>query len=280
MRRTSDLFINYMRFSKIFIAASVAVVLGSCAQNAITGRNQLALVSDAELSSMAKQEYQTFLSQNKVVSSGANKDAEMVKRVGQRLTAAITKYYAEKGLSKELEGYEWEYNLVDSKEVNAWCMPGGKIVVYTGLLPVTQNEAALAAVMGHEIAHALAKHGNERMSQTMVAQGLQVVGGVVTSGNAKVAGIFNNVYGPAAQVGVLLPNSRKQELEADRYGLIFSAMAGYNPQEAIALWERMEKAGGGQKPPEFLSTHPAEATRIQKLQALMPEALKYYKPMN
>jgi predicted Zn-dependent protease len=268
-----------MNISKVFLAASAALVFGSCAQNAITGRNQLALISDAELSSMATTEYQQFLSQNKVVSSGASKDAEMVRRIGQRLTTAINKYYAEKGLSKELEGYAWEYNLVDSKEVNAWCMPGGKIVVYTGLLPVTQNEAALAVVMGHEIAHALAKHGNERMSQTMVAQGLQVVGGVVTSGNAQVANIFNNVYGPAAQVGVLLPNSRKQELEADKYGLIFSALAGYNPQEAIPLWERMASAGGGQKPPEFLSTHPAEATRIEKLRAMMPEALKYYKPM-
>ncbi len=269
-----------MNISKGFLTASLAVLLTSCAQNAITGRNQLALISDAELSNMAQQEYQTFLSQNKVVSSSASKDAEMVRRVGQRLTAAINKYYAEKGLSKELEGYAWEYNLVDSKEVNAWCMPGGKIVVYTGLLPVSQNEAALAVVMGHEIAHALAKHGNERMSQTMVAQGLQVVGGVVTSGNAQISNIFNNVYGPAAQVGVLLPNSRKQELEADKYGLIFSALAGYNPQEAIPLWERMAAAGGGQKPPEFLSTHPAESTRIDKLRAMMPEALKYYKPMN
>ncbi|RYY31154.1 MAG: M48 family peptidase [Chitinophagaceae bacterium] len=269
-----------MNLSKVFITASLAFVFGSCAQNAITGRNQLALISDAELSNMAQQEYQTFLSQNKVVSSSASKDAEMVRRIGQRLTTAINKYYAEKGLSKELEGYKWEYNLVDSKEVNAWCMPGGKIVVYTGLLPISQNEAALAVVMGHEIAHALAKHGNERMSQTMVAQGLQVVGGVVTSGNAQISNIFNNVYGPAAQVGVLLPNSRKQELEADKYGLIFSALAGYNPQEAIPLWERMAAAGGDQKPPEFLSTHPAEATRIDKLRAMMPEALKYYKPMN
>ncbi|RYY63961.1 MAG: M48 family peptidase, partial [Chitinophagaceae bacterium] len=197
------------------------------------------------------------------------------------LTAAITKYYAGNAkVSQELSGYAWEYNLVDSKEVNAWCMPGGKIVVYTGILPITQNEAALAVVMGHEIAHALAKHGNERMSQTMVAQGIQVVGGVVTSTNSKVANIFNNVYGPAAQVGVLLPNSRKQELEADKLGLNFAAMAGYNPQEAIPLWERMAKAGGDSKPPEFLSTHPAESTRIQRLQQLMPEALKYYKPMN
>ena len=228
---------------------------------------------------MATTEYQQFLSQNKVISTSASKDAEMVRRVGQRLVAAINNYYSTKGLTKELEGYQWEYNLVDSKEVNAWCMPGGKIVVYTGILPVTKNEAALAAVMGHEITHALAHHGNERMSQQMVAQGVGVVGGVLTSGNAQVANIFNNVYGPGAQVGVLLPNSRKQELESDRYGLIFTAMAGYNPQEAIGLWERMKAMSEGNRPPEFLSTHPTEDTRIEKLKEMMPEAMKYYKPM-
>jgi predicted Zn-dependent protease len=269
-----------MNFKNLLTGLCSVFVFASCSENAITGRNQLSLISDQELANTAKQEYQTFLSQNKVVSASGNKDAEMVRRVGQRLTNAITRYYSEKGLSNELAGYSWEYNLVESNEVNAWCMPGGKIVVYTGLLPITQNEAALAAVMGHEIAHALAKHGKERMSQTMVAQGIEVVGGVLTSGNAKVNNIFKSVYAPGAQVAVLLPNSRKQELEADRYGLIFSAMAGYNPQEAIALWQRMEKASSGQKPPEFLSTHPAEATRIQQLQQLMPEALKYYKPMN
>lgn len=155
-------------------------------------------------------------------------------------------------------------------------MPGGKIVVYTGLLPMTQNEAALAVVMGHEISHALAHHGNERMSQQMVAQGIGIAGGVLTSSNQKTASIFNNIYGPTAQLGVLLPNSRKQELEADKYGLIFTAMAGYNPQEAIGLWQRMAQSGG-QKPPEFLSTHPSDETRIEKLKELMPEALKYYK---
>ncbi|HYC29599.1 MAG TPA: M48 family metallopeptidase, partial [Chitinophagaceae bacterium] len=168
---------------------------------------------------------------------------------------------------------------VSDNQINAWAMPGGKTVVYTGLLPVTQNEAALAVVMGHEIAHSLAHHGNERMSQVMVAQGVGAVGGVLTSGNAQVSNIFNNVFGPAAEVGVLLPNSRKQELEADKYGLIFTAMAGYNPQEAIPLWQRMQAASEGNKPPEFLSTHPNEETRIQRLQEFMPEALKYYKPV-
>lgn len=265
---------------KLLSIAALGLLFAACSQNSITGRKQLSILPESELRSMAQTEYQQFLSQNKVVSTSASKDAEMVRRVGQRLVNAINSYYSSKGLTEELAGYQWEYNLVDSKEVNAWCMPGGKIVVYTGLLPVTQNEAALAVVMGHEITHALAHHGNERMSQQMVAQGIGVVGGVLTSGNAQVSNIFNNIYGPGAQVGVLLPNSRKQELESDRYGLIFTAMAGYNPQEAIPLWERMKKMSEGNRPPEFLSTHPAEDTRIDKLKQMMPEALKYYKPMS
>jgi predicted Zn-dependent protease len=264
---------------KALIILSFTFALVACSRNSITGRNQLAILPESELRSMAAQEYQQFLTQNKVVSASSSKDAEMVRRVGTRLVTAINRYYSQKGLTKELEGYQWEYNLVDSKDINAWAMPGGKIVVYTGLLPVTQNEAALAVVLGHEITHALAHHGNERMSQALVAQGVGVVGGVLTSGNKQVSDIFNNVYGPGAQVGVLLPNSRKQELEADHYGLIFTAMAGYNPKEAIPLWERMKKLSEGNSPPEFLSTHPAEDTRIARLQELMPEALKYYKPM-
>ena len=254
------------------------IVMAACAKNSITGRNQLALLSESQLQEMAAQEYRAFLSQNRVVSPG-NRDAEMVKRVGQRLVNAINQYYSQKGLSQELQGFNWEFNLVENKEANAWAMPGGKTAVYTGLLPITQNEAALAVVVGHEIAHSLAKHGNERMSQAMVAQGIGVAGDVLTSNNERVNTIFGSVYGPAASIGVLLPNSRKQELEADRYGLIFTAMAGYNPQEAIPLWQRMEQASGGNRPPEFLSTHPSEENRIEKLRQLMPEALKYYKPM-
>lgn len=260
----------------------LSFAIASCTTNAITNRRQLSLLNESELQKMSVEQYSTFLGQNKVISaSGASKDAQnaaMVRRVGERLVAAINNYYTQKGLTQELQGYKWEYNLVESKEVNAWCMPGGKIVVYSGLLPITQNETALAIVLGHEITHALAHHGNERMSQQMIAQGLGVAGGVLTSGNSQATSIFNNVYGPSAQVGVLLPNSRKQELEADKYGLIFAAMAGYDPQQAIPFWERMAKAGGGQKPPEFLSTHPADETRIEKLKELMPEALTYYKP--
>ncbi len=264
------------RLFTYFFAASL-VIMG-CSKNAITGRNQLKLIPESQLQEMALTEYKTFLSQNKVVSSSGNKDAEMVRRVGSRIATAITNYYTQQGKGDVLKGYNWEFNLVDSKEVNAWCMPGGKVVVYTGLLPITQNEAALAVVLGHEITHAVAGHGNERMSQGLLAQGIQVAGDVLTSNNAKVNSIFNSVYAPGAQIGVLLPNSRKQEYEADHFGLIFCAMAGYNPREAIPFWQRMAQAGG-QKPPEFLATHPSDENRIAKLQSYMDEALKYYKPV-
>jgi predicted Zn-dependent protease len=240
----------------------------------------LSLVPEAEVQQMATSEYQTFLSQNKVVSTSASKDAEMVRRVGQRITNAITQFYTSQGKADILNGYQWEYNLVDSKEVNAWCMPGGKIVVYTGLLPITQNEAALAVVMGHEVTHALAQHGSERMSQGLLQQlGGAALSVALSSKTQETQNLFQQAYGLGSNVLGILPFSRKQEYEADQLGLNFTAMAGYNPQEAIALWQRMEKAGGGNRPPEFLSTHPAEGNRIARLQKQMPEAMKYYKPM-
>lgn len=261
--------------SKLSLFIIAIFTLISCSRNPITGRSQLSLVSESELRLTATQEYQKFLSESKVATSTSNKDLVMVKRVGNRIAKAITDYYNQQGKGNLLKDYAWEFNLVDSKDVNAWCMPGGKVVVYTGLLPVTQTETALAIVMGHEIAHAIAGHGRERISQAMMAQGLQQIGQTALSNDAKALNIFNNVYGPGAQLGVLLPNSRKQELEADKFGLIFAAMAGYNPEEAIPFWERMAKSGG-QKPPEFVSTHPSDETRIKKLQELMPEALQYY----
>ncbi|HRF27002.1 MAG TPA: M48 family metallopeptidase, partial [Ferruginibacter sp.] len=239
----------------------------------------LSLFPESTLQQEALSQYRTFLSQSKVLSTDNNRDAEMVRRVGSRIANAITSYYSAKGLSQELNGYNWEFNLVDNKEVNAWCMPGGKVVVYTGLLPITQNEAALAVVLGHEITHAVAHHGNERMSQVALAQGLQVAGDIFTQNNQKANSIFNNVFGPGASLGVLLPNSRKQEYEADRFGLVFAAMAGYNPREAVAFWQRMSQAGGGNKPPEFLATHPSDENRIAKINDHMEEALKYYKPV-
>src|SRR6187402_146750 len=218
---------------KIFTFLLVAFVFISCAENIVTGRKQLSLVSETELQSMAKEEYKTFLTANGVVNANTNKDAEMVRRVGSRIAAAIKTYYDSKGQASILEGYQWEFNLVDNKDVNAWCMPGGKVVVYTGLLAITQNEAALAVVMGHEITHAVAHHGNERMSQGELAKGLEIVGNLATANNAKYNSLFSNIFAPTAQVAVLLPNSRKQEYDADRFGIIFAAMSGYNPREAI-----------------------------------------------
>ncbi len=258
----------------------VVFLMVGCAKNQITGRSQLKLLPEKELQSMATQQYQQFLAENKVVSASVNKDAEMVRRVGTRIASAITRYLQEQGKSEILDGYKWEFNLIDNKEVNAWCMPGGKVVAYTGLLPVTQNEAALAVVMGHEIAHAIALHGNERMSQGLAQQ----LGGValsvaVANKSAETQNLFMTAYGIGSTVGGTLPFSRKQELEADQFGLRFAAMAGYNPQEAIPFWQRMAQAGGGQKPPEILSTHPSDATRINKMQQYVKEAMPYYKPI-
>ncbi len=266
-----------LRITSFFI---LCTFFTACSTNPLSGKSQLTLLPESELQTMATQEYQQFLSTNKVVSTSNNRDAEMVRRVGQRITSAVEKYYADKGLTDKLKGFKWEYNLVDDKAVNAWCMPGGKIVVYTGILPITQNEAALAAVVGHEVSHALLQHGNQRVSQGL----LQQLGGValsvaVANKPAETQNLFLGAYGVSTAVGVLLPFSRKHELEADRYGLIWTAMAGYNPQEAIGLWERMEQASKGQKPPEFLSTHPTEGRRIDQLKKYMPEALTYYKPM-
>ena len=264
---------------KIIILLVSLPLFIACNKNAVTGRNQLSLIPESQLQEMAVTQYKSFLSENKVVSTTTNKDAEMVVRVGTRIANAITGYYTKQGKADILKGYKWEFNLVDNKQVNAWCMPGGKVVVYTGLLPIAQNEAALAIVLGHEITHAVAQHGNERMSKEILAQGLGELANVATSGNQQVNNIFNTVYGPGSQLAYTLPNSRKEEYEADHYGLIFAAMAGYNPREAIPFWERMAAASNGQAPPEFLSTHPGDANRIEKLKGYMAEALKYYKPV-
>lgn len=265
---------------KLFSSLLLTMLFVSCTQNLVTGRKQLSLVSEPELQSMARQEYKTFLSSNKVVSSGNSKDAAMVQRVGSRIAAAIKTFYDNKGQTSILEGYQWEFNLVDNKEVNAWCMPGGKVVVYTGILPVTQNEAALAVVLGHEIAHAVAQHGSERMSQGLLQQmggaALQVA---LANKPAETQNLFLTAYSVGSTIGGTLPFSRKEESEADKYGLYFAAMAGYNPQEAVSFWQRMA-AIGGSKPPEFLSSHPADETRIANIKADMPQALKYYKPIS
>jgi len=262
---------------KFLLIGSLALMM-ACARVPITGRSQLNLIPESTMQSMALQEYQTFLTSNKTVSSATSKDAEMVKRVGQRIASAVTRYMAQNNLSAEVANYKWEFNLVENKEVNAWCMPGGKVVVYTGLLPVTQNETALSCVMGHEIAHAIARHGNERMSQQLVSQGIQVAGQVALNRNPVAQSAFLQSFGVGSNLG-LLAFSRKDELEADHLGVIFMAMAGYNPQEAIPFWQRMASASTGSKPPELTSTHPSDERRIAQLQSVMPEAMKYYQPI-
>ncbi|MFZ1257417.1 MAG: M48 family metallopeptidase [Saprospiraceae bacterium] len=253
------------------------LVAFSCTKNLVTGRKQLNLVSESELQVMALKEYTNFLSTNKVLSSGSNKNAEMVKRVGTKIANGIKTYYDSKGQTSILEGYKWEFNLVENNDVNAWCMPGGKVVVYTGLLPITKNENALAIVLGHEIAHAVAQHGSERMSQGLLQQlggtALQVA---LSSKPVETQNLYLAAYGIGSTVGAILPFSRKEENEADQYGLYFAAMAGYDPNEAIPFWQRMASTGSS-KPPEFLSSHPSDKTRIEKLKANMPQAMKYYK---
>jgi predicted Zn-dependent protease len=261
----------------ILILIGVAGLVYACTRVPITGRRQINLIPESTLQSMALQEYQSFLSTNRAISTTSNKDAEMVRRVGQRIAAAVTSYMKSNGMGNEVANYQWEFNLVNNKEVNAWCMPGGKVVVYTGLLPVTQNETALACVMGHEIAHAIARHGNERMSQGLVAQGIQVAGAVALNKNPTAQNLFLQAFNVGGSMG-MMAYSRQNELEADHLGLIFMAMAGYNPQESVPFWQRMSNAGGS-KPPELLSTHPSDDKRIAQLQRLMPEAMRYYKPV-
>ncbi len=252
----------------------LAVVV-SCSTVPITGRKQVSLVSDSEMMAMSFSNYDQFLKENKL--STNKEQTEMVKRCGDKIAKAVEKFMTEKGWSNQINGFEWEFNLVDDETPNAWCMPGGKVVFYTGILPLTQDEEGLAVVMGHEIAHAIAKHGNERMSQQMAVQGLGTALAVaIDEKPEETKAIYMTAFGMGAQVGLMLPYSRLHETEADKMGLIFMALAGYNPEAAIPFWTRMSQMGG-QKPPEFLSTHPADQTRINDLKAYMPEALTYYK---
>ena len=208
---------------------------------------------------------------------GNDRRSIMVKSVGIKIQKAVEKYYASKGLSSQLSGFKWDFNVVDENVVNAWCMPGGKVVVYTGLLPVTKDETSLAIVMGHEIAHAIAYHGNERMSQALMVQfGGAVLATAMQQKPAVTQAIFQQAYGVTTTLGVL-KYSRTHETEADKMGLVFAAMGGYNPEAAVGFWERMAASSNGAKPMDLLSTHPSDARRIADLKAFMPEAKKYYK---
>jgi predicted Zn-dependent protease len=254
---------------------SLIFLLLACSTVPITGRQQLSLVSSGTLNSMSFQQYREFLSRHKVVKGTA--DAAMVGKVGRRIQEAVEGYCRAHNLSSRLEGYQWEFNLIDDPEVNAWCMPGGKVVVYTGILPVTRDEAGLATVIGHEVAHAVANHGNERMSQgLLINMGGITLGTALSTQPVATQKLFSALYGVGSQVGLMLPYSRLQESEADRLGLIFMAMAGYDPNSAIPFMERLKAADKNASPPQFLSTHPADSTRINAMRQVIPEAMRYY----
>jgi predicted Zn-dependent protease len=262
--------------AKHFIFSAITLLfVWSCTKVPITGRRQMKLLPETKLISLANTEYNKFLAANTVL-GGTDTSVILVKKVGNKIAAEIQKYLVAQKQAKRLNGYKWEFNVVKSNTVNAWCMPGGKVVVYTGLLPVTQNESGLAVVMGHEIAHAIAQHGNERMSQQLAIQmGGTALAVAMETQPSQTANIFNQVYGVGSSLGALA-YSRKHESEADKLGLCFMAMAGYDPNSAVAFWERMSKTGGA-SPPQFLSTHPSDATRIKEIKEYMPKAMKFYK---
>jgi predicted Zn-dependent protease len=263
---------------KTIISIFTILLLSSgCHKNAVTGKRALNLVPESELVGMSLTEYQKFLQEHPALPA-SDERVVLVKRVGARIQKAVEQYYAEKKATADLAGFQWEFNVVDEKEVNAWCMPGGKVVVYTGLLPVTQDEQSLAVVMGHEIAHAVARHGNQRMSQGLLLQlGGAALSVAVSQKPELTQQLFLQAYGVGAELGTL-KYSRSQETEADEMGLIFAAMSGYNPEAAVAFWQRMAAQSSGQAPPELLSTHPSDETRIKNLKKFVPKAQKYYKP--
>lgn len=258
-------------WKKISFSLLSLLFLFACTKNTFTGRSSLNLIPSTTINELSRDEYRSFLKQHKTLSSG--KDVDLVRRIGNDLKSAVEVYYKAKGKASELKEFAWEFNVVDDpKTVNAFCMPGGKVVVYTGILNVTKNEDALAVVMGHEIAHALAHHGNERMSQQLVAQlGLTSLDLALSKQPSATREILMGAAGAGAQVGVMLPFSRKHESEADEIGLYLMTMAGYNPEEAAPFWQRMSSSGGS-RPPEFISTHPDPARRSQDLKALIPKA--------
>jgi predicted Zn-dependent protease len=260
-----------------FLLILTGVMLAGCATVPVTGRSQLSLVSQAELVTMGAESYDRFIAESKL-SSDARATA-MVKRVGERIAGSAETFLRTHGLERDLRYYDWEFNLIDDDETaNAFCVSGGKIAVYTGILPLTRDEEGLAVVLAHEVSHALANHGGERMSQLLIAE----LGGIALSKAVekepqRTQELWKLAYGIGAQVGFLLPYSRQHESEADRIGLILMAQAGYDPEAAIPFWQRMADQGG-ERPPEFLSTHPSPETRIQDIREHLPEALQYYRP--
>ncbi len=261
------------KLNKFLGITAISAMMIACTTNPITGRSSLQLANNQEIATMALQQYRETLSKAKVIKGTTQ--AKSVQNVGLRIKNAANNYYSNIGRAADIANYQWEFNLIDDKQINAWCMPGGKVAVYSGIMPITKTDAGLAVVLGHEISHALAGHGNERISQGMIAQyGGAILGSTIS--NNQLAAIFQQAYPIGAQVA-LLKYGRSQELEADQMGLYLMAMAGYDPREAQPFWQRMEAASTGNRPPEFLSTHPNPDTRRADLESHMAKALQYYK---
>ncbi len=257
--------------NKIILITIAALSIYACSTVPITGRKRINVVSDAEILPASFSQYDAFLKENQL--STNQKQAQEIKEIGNRISVAVDKFMRANGMTSEADSYEWEFNLVESDQLNAWCLPGGKVVFYTGILPVCDNVDGIAAVMGHEIAHAFAKHGQERMTS---AYGQQLGGVAVAIGTGQSSDeaklMWNTIYGVGSQLG-MLAYSRTHETEADKLGMVFMTMAGYDPEEAVNVWKRMKQMSGGQAPPEFMSTHPSNDTRIQTLQAYLPQAI-------
>ncbi|MCC5916091.1 MAG: M48 family metallopeptidase [Cryomorphaceae bacterium] len=265
----------FNRLGLVVLVLTASLLFDACKTVPLSGRRQVRLVPNSELNTMSFSAYQSIKDTANIITG--TPDAQMVERCGKRIQKSVEDYFAELNQSSKLEGFEWEFILIDDPTVNAWCMPGGKVAFYTGILPYTQDETGLAVVMGHEIAHAVAQHGNERMSQGLLTQfGAAALGVALRDKREETQALFMGAYGMGAQVGAILPFSRKHESEADELGLYFMAMAGYNPQEAPKFWTRMSQASGGMQPPEFVSTHPSNERRISDLEKNMPRAMKYY----
>ncbi len=265
-----------MKILKFFLIICVLFLIHSCATVPVTGRKQLDLVSSSEINTMSATQYQDVIKKGPL--STNKEQTEMIKRVGSRIQKGVEQYMAAKGWSDQLAGFQWEFNLIqDDKTVNAWCMPGGKVAFYTAILPICKDENGIAVVMGHEVAHAIANHGRERMSQGLIEQmGLGTLSAAMGQNPSATNQLFMQAVGMGSNLG-MLKFSRTHESEADHIGLIFMAMAGYDPHNAPIFWRRMVEMNKGEKPPEFLSTHPSDETRIKALEGWLPEAMGYYK---
>ena len=259
-----------MNFKKSIVILGLLLIFISCATNPFTGKKTMAFISNAQLFPSSFAQYNQVKSENKIITS--TKDSDMITRVGQRIAVAAERWLNANGNQGYLKDYKWEYTLIESEQINAWCMPGGKIAFYTGILPIADNETGVATIMGHEVAHALANHGQQRMSAAYLQQGIALAGNVALANDSNGQAIFNQSYGVVTTVGGMLPFSRSHETQADEIGLRLMALAGYNPDEASELWKRMKAKSGGQAPPEFLSTHPSNDIRISNLKKWSPAA--------